>query len=165
MAIISTQILEAGHKRWTRTGSVVSELIVLVLIVVAIVGAAVGKLLVTVLCGLVLVVTIVSRIWARLALVDVDYHCLPSSDRLVAGDIIDFTQTIENRKPLPAPWLSISESVPDGLELESEEQPARGFHRVAEIPSATCRRAMAVAIGDRHVLPLHTNRMVWEALR
>ena len=101
MATISTQILEAGHKRWTRTGSVVSELIVVVLVIVAIVGAVVGKLLVTALCGLVLVVTIVSRIWARLALVDVDYHCLTSSDRLVEGDIIDLTQTVENRKPLP----------------------------------------------------------------
>ena len=52
MAMISTQILESGHKRWTRSGSVVSDLIVLIMIVVAVIGAAAGKILVTALCGL-----------------------------------------------------------------------------------------------------------------
>jgi len=133
MAMINTQILEAGHKRWTRTGSVVSELIVLVLIIVAIVGAAAGEFLVTALCGLVLVLTIVSRIWARLALVDVDYQCLPSSDRLVEGDTIELTLSIENRKPLPVPWLSVAEALPEGLEHARDNRALRGFFKAPEI--------------------------------
>jgi len=131
--MINTQILEAGHKRWTRTGSVVSELIVLVLIIVAIVGAVAGKFLVTALCGLVLVVTIVSRIWARLALVDVDYQCSPSSERLIAGDVIELTLTVENRKPLPVPWLSVSEALPDGLEHAGDDRTVQGFFKGSEI--------------------------------
>ena len=72
MAIGDADPFELGNGRWTRSGSVISDFIVLVLIVVAIVGTAVGKLFIAALCGLVLVLVVVSRLWSRLALVDVD---------------------------------------------------------------------------------------------
>jgi uncharacterized protein (DUF58 family) len=37
------------------------------------------------------------------------------------GDSFELTLTLENRKPLPLPWLTVSETLPDGLALE---QPA-----------------------------------------
>lgn len=137
MAMSEAQTFEARHSRWTRSGSVVSDLIVLVLIIVAIVGAVVGKLFVTALCGLVLVLVFVSRLWARLALVEVDYRCLPSNDRLMEGDSIDLALTIENRKPLPLPWLGVSEFVPTGLELEREGPPLRSHFGMNEIKETT----------------------------
>ena len=121
MTMSETQILNSRHSRWARSGSVVSSPVVLVLIIVVIVGAVVGDLLITTLCGLVLALVFVSRLWARLAFVEVDYHCLASSGRLMEGDIIELTLTIENRKPLPLPWLSFSENIPLGLEIEGKE--------------------------------------------
>lgn len=118
MAVGETEILNSRDSRWARSGSVVSSPIVLLLIVIVVVGALVGDILITTLCGLVLALVFVSRLWARLAFVEVDYHCLPSSNRLMEGDIIDLQLTIENRKPLPLPWLSFSEFIPDGLEIE-----------------------------------------------
>jgi uncharacterized protein (DUF58 family) len=117
MAEDGTQAVEPRHSRWTRSGSVVSDFIVVVLFVVAIVGAAVGKLFVAALCGLVLVLVFVSRLWARLALVEVDYRCAASGDRFMEGDDFELAMTVENRKPLPLPWLSITEFIPNGLEL------------------------------------------------
>lgn len=124
--------------RWTRSGSVVTDLIVAVLVIVAIVGAAAGKLLIAALCGLVLVLVFVSRLWARLALVDVDYRCVPSESRLLVGDSFDLALTIENGKPLPLPWVTISEFVPTGLTPERVDGPMRsqfGLHEVKETTS------------------------------
>ena len=108
MAFGETQAFDVGSGRWTRSGAVVSDLIVAVLFVVAIVGAASGKLFIAALCGLVLVLVFVSRLWSRLALVEVEYHCTPSSDRLLIGDSFELALTVENRKPLPLPWVAIT---------------------------------------------------------
>ncbi len=106
-----------GYQRWTRSGAVVSDLIVGILFVVAIIGAATGKPFVTALCGLILVLAFISRLWAKLALVDVDYQRNYSSDRLVVGEAFELTLMVENRKPLPLPWLHIDESLPEGFTL------------------------------------------------
>ncbi len=126
MAISDLPGVQAKNQRWSRSGAVVSDLIVGILFIVAIVGAATGKLFVTALCGLILVLAFVSRLWARLALVEVDYQCQASSDRLVVGETFELTLTIENKKPLPLPWLNISEGVPDGLELIDQAPSAIG---------------------------------------
>lgn len=112
------QSVEIRLDRWTRSGSVVSDLIVAIVFIVAVAGAVAGKLFVTALCGLVLVLVFVSRLWARLALVDVDYRCVVSNDRLMVGDEFELAMTVENRKPLPLPWLSVIEFIPNGLALE-----------------------------------------------
>ena len=114
-----------GRGRWTRSGAVVSELIMLILIIVAIVAAVAGKVYVAAICGLILMLTFVSRLWTRLALVKVEYACLPSAKHLMEGDEFELTLTIENRKPLPLPWLTVSEILPDGLALEQQHQQTR----------------------------------------
>jgi uncharacterized protein (DUF58 family) len=133
MAISDARTLQSRHSRWGRSGSVVSGLIVAVLVVVAIVGAVVGDGLVTTLCGLVLALVFVSRLWARLAFAEVDYRCVLSRERLMVGDSIDLTLVIENRKPLPLPWLSFSEFVPGGLETDSGGAVSRDPFRAHEI--------------------------------
>ncbi len=92
-----------GRQRWRRSGAVVPDLIVGILVIVAIVGAVGGKLFVTALCGLVLVLAVVSRAWARLALVEVDYQCHPTTDRLVVGESFELTLSVENRNRCPCP--------------------------------------------------------------
>ncbi|NKB58742.1 MAG: DUF58 domain-containing protein [Alphaproteobacteria bacterium] len=137
MAIGDGQIVETRHGRWTRSGSVVSDLIVAVIFIVAIVGAAAGKLFVAALCGLVLVLVFVSRLWARLALVDVEYRCVASNDRLMVGDEFDLALTVENRKPLPLPWFSLTEFVPTGLALADGGPPRLSQFGMTEVKEVT----------------------------
>ncbi len=134
---------EARKTRWSRSGAVVSDLIILVLVIVAIVGAAAGEVIVAAICGMVLMLTFISRQWTRLALVKVDYACLPSRERLMEGDIFELTLMIENRKPLPLPWFTVSESLPEGLALvrpgrqEQLRQKDRRFFQEAAIRETT----------------------------
>lgn len=123
--------------RWTRSGSVVTDLIVVVLFVVAIVGAVAGKLFIAALCGLVIVLVGVSQLWARLALVDVAYRCVPSESRLMVGDSFDLALTIENGKPLPLPWVAISEFVPTGLTPDRADGPMRSQFGLYEVKETT----------------------------
>ena len=131
------QAFDTGNGRLTRSGSVVSDAIVAVLFVVAIVGAVAGKLFIAALCGLVIVLVFVSRLWSRLALLEVDYLCVPSNDRLLVGDSFDLALTIENRKPLPLPWVGITEFVPTGLVLDRKDAAIRSQFGLLEIKETT----------------------------
>ncbi len=123
--------------RWSRSGSVVSDLILLVLTLVAVVGAAAGEIYVAAICGLVLMLTFVARMWTQLALVEVDYACSPSADRLMEGDLFELTLTIENRKPLPLPWLTLSETLPEGLALIQKARHSGLFFQETAIQETT----------------------------
>jgi uncharacterized protein (DUF58 family) len=105
------------RRRDERSGSVVSNLVVLVLVVVALVGAVAGKSLVVALAGLVLTITVLARLWTRLALEEVTYACIPSPNQVVEGEMFELALTVENRKPLPVPWLRVSQLLPVGLEV------------------------------------------------
>jgi uncharacterized repeat protein (TIGR01451 family) len=137
MDMSESQIFDVEHGRRARSGSVVTEFIIMILIVVAVVGAVVGKWVVTAICGLVLALAIVSRLWARLALVEVHYSCVPSNNRLMIGDTIDLVGTIENRKPLPLSWVRISESIPSGLTFVQDRPPILNFFGVEEVRETT----------------------------
>ena len=56
--------------------------------------------------------------------------------RAFVGDEIDLTLTIENKKPLPVPWMDLSVELPDGIEPEVREAGVRattvsaGLHHV-----------------------------------
>ena len=137
MADDAGQAFESGGGRWTRSGSVVSDVIVAMLFIVAIVGAAAGKLFIAALCGLVLVLVFVSRLWSRLALEKVEYRCVPSNDRLLVGDSFDLSLTLDNRKPLPLPWIGITEFVPTGLVLDRTDAAIRSQFGLMEIKETT----------------------------
>ncbi len=133
MAMTESSLINDRSGRWRRSGGVVSDIIVMILIVVAIVGAANGKPFVAALCGFVLVVAFISRLWTRLALVEVEYDCTPSGGRMVEGDRVDLVLTIENNKPLPLPWLTVSELAPAGLRLARDAHLVFGQFRPTEI--------------------------------
>ena len=101
--------------------AVVSGLFEILLLVVVIVGASVGHALVVAVGALTFAVTMTARMWARLSLREVSYSVHPSTTRAFMGDEIELTISLENRKPLPVPWLRISEIVPEGIELLDED--------------------------------------------
>lgn len=100
-----------------RTGNVVSDLAAIVLTIIAVIGLWDGRPLTTFICAMILLVALVSRVWARICLNDIHYRPAPSSRRLVQGDRFELSLQVENRKPIPLPWLQIREIIPSGLSL------------------------------------------------
>ena len=106
------------------SGFVVSDLMVVVLVVVAVAGVVSDRPELTALGTLVLVLALLSRVWARLALEQVTYRCEVDPIRAMEGDPVVLTLTLENRKPLPVPWLRVREHVPEGLRLDGDRSAA-----------------------------------------
>lgn len=105
--------------RARRTGSVVSDLSAILLILIGIVGLWDDRPWITFICALVLIVALVSRAWARLALTEVSYEPRLSRTQLIQGDAFSLSMTLENKKLIPLAWLRLREIVPSGLELAS----------------------------------------------
>lgn len=103
-------------------GAVLRDLFVILLLVVIIVGAATGNALVVALSGLAFVVAVTARLWSALSLEQIEYTFSSTTTHAFIGDEIDVVLNIENRKPLPLPWLKISEFIPQGLEMVGREE-------------------------------------------
>ena len=101
--------------------AVVRDLFVILLLVVMIVGAATGSALVVGISALAFVVTVTARLWAALSLRELEYAFSSDTTHAMIGDEITVEMRIENRKPLPLPWLRISEFIPEGLEVVGRE--------------------------------------------
>lgn len=102
-------------------GKVVRDLFVVLLLVVIIVGAATGNALVVALSGLAFVVAVTARLWSALSLEEINYTLGSETTHAFIGDEVELVLNIENRKPLPIPWLRISEFIPKGLEIVGRE--------------------------------------------
>ena len=115
----------------------VSDLLVFLLIVVVIVGAATGSPRVASLGGLAFVVAVVSRLWSRLSLEEVYCSRTPSQHHLFVGDEFEVLWTLENRKPLPVPWVRMQDVVPGGLQVVDEEMESRPYLGGTEVEEIT----------------------------
>jgi uncharacterized protein (DUF58 family) len=102
-------------------GKVLRDIFVILLIVVMIVGAATGSALVVALGGLAFVVIVTARLWSVLSLEDIQYTLSSKTTHAFIGDEIEIVMNIENRKPLPVPWLHFHEFISQGLELIGRE--------------------------------------------
>ena len=100
-----------------RSRLVITDLVVLVL-GLAIIGVLAGEPLAITLSALVLVAITLGRAWARVALVDVRYHCAVSRHRLMVGETFSLSMVIENRKVLPIPWLRVIDFIPQGVSVD-----------------------------------------------
>ncbi len=101
---------------------VLRDLFVVLLFVVIIVGAVTGSALVVALSGLAFVVAVTARIWSALSLEQINYSLQSETTHAFIGDEIEMVLNVENRKPLPIPWLRISEFIPKGLEVVGQEE-------------------------------------------
>jgi uncharacterized protein (DUF58 family) len=69
-------------------------------------------------------------LWGRYALRGVTYRRHLGEQRAAFGEELPFRVEIDNRKPLPLPWLEADDSLPAGLELlERPLRPERGTGR------------------------------------
>lgn len=113
------------------------ELFVILLIVVVIVGAVSREPLIGAVGALAFVIAIASRIWAALSLEEITIDRTTSVDHAFQDDEIEITFTIENRKPLPVPWLEINEYVPRGLLIEGHKAVEQAYLGGAEMTAST----------------------------
>lgn len=56
--------------------------------------------------------------WNRLSLERVDYRRVMTAKRAFAGEYIDVTYSVINRKALPLPWLEIRDNAPEAMPVE-----------------------------------------------
>ncbi|MEE8045571.1 MAG: DUF58 domain-containing protein [Dehalococcoidia bacterium] len=113
------------------------EIFVLLLIVVVIVGAVSHQPIISAVGALAFVVSIASRIWAALSLEEITVDRSTSVDHAFKGDEIEITFTIENKKPLPVPWLEINEYVPRGLLIPGHKAAEQAYLGGAELQAST----------------------------
>ncbi len=138
-------------KREPGAAYVLSDLLAILLTVVVIAGAATGQSLVAALGATALVVTVVARLWSRLSLENVVYLRELSESRVFAGDELQMVAIVENRKPLPLPWLRVRDVIPDGVELAAPELRRRSATGGSEL-ILTTSVARQERVRSRHAL-------------
>jgi len=108
--------------RWLRFGTDVGVDRRLYVLGVAIAIAAVPfhQPLLLVIGLLILIVTGTTEIWARYCLQDLDYKREFSERRVLFGEEVTLSLSVENVKLLPLPWLETEDSVPSSLTYPSQ---------------------------------------------
>ncbi len=109
-----------------------------------------------------LTIALVAWVWTLLALWRVRYSHTFSEHRAFVGEKVTLRLRVENRKPVPVPWLRVREFVPDALPMEGVEvKPShrprqhrldalfalRWFQRADRVVTITCRQRGFYAFG------------------
>ena len=87
-------------------------------ILVMLVGIGIREPRVAAVGVLILLTGGLARLWNRLALERVEYRRRVSSKRAFAGDTIEVTYSLVNRKALPLPWVEVRDNAPAAMPAE-----------------------------------------------
>ena len=135
-------------------------------VVLTVIGAATGAVQLTTVGVVVLAVVFFARGWARLSLERVRVQRAFSRDRVFAGETVEVELVVENRKPLPLPWLRLSFLLPEGLVGRSQRSsgdPFEGgvsfyetfslarYERVRAVRTIVARRRGCYRLGAAHL--------------
>ena len=121
-----------------RAPDVIGELFMLLMLVVIAIGAGTGSALVVALGATAFVISAGGTLWSKLSLAEVAYDAAPSDSHAFVGDEIEIVLTLENRKPLPIPWVQLIEFLPTGLTpLGDEGIKRRAYAGGSEIVETT----------------------------
>lgn len=67
---------------------------------------------------LIFMMTLVPELWYRFGLRAVFVDRRPAVTRAAFGDVVEVGLLLENRKPLPLPWIELADEYPDSLPVE-----------------------------------------------
>ena len=81
------------------------------------IGLVASEGLLLVVGSLVIVLSIVARIWERYAFHSVSHSRTISRKRAFIGDTVEYTVSLDNDKVLPLIWVDIQDAFPEGLDL------------------------------------------------
>ncbi len=121
-----------------RSPDVIGGIFMFVMIVVVGIGAGTGSALTVALGATAFVVSGGGVLWSKLSLERVTYDVQPSDTHVFVDDELEVTMTLENRKPLPIPWVQTIEFMPAGiLPLETDRARKRAYAGGSEIVETT----------------------------
>ena len=132
-----------------------AELFTLLLIAVVLIGAISREPIIAAVGALAFVVAMASRVWAALALEEITIDRTASVNHAFLGDEIEITFTVENKKPLPVPWLEINEYVPRGLLVEGFKAAEQSYLGGAEMTASTSLGSYERVKVKRRLTALH----------
>lgn len=85
------------------------------LLAIFLLGAWFDQTAVAIISGLLLVAAAVAKLWSRCSLVRVRCQCILNQQRAFPDEEIELRLRVENRKPVPLPWLQFDIDIPAGL--------------------------------------------------
>ena len=138
-----------------RAPDVIGELFMLLMIVVIGIGAGTGSALTVALGATAFVISAGGTLWSKLSLEEVAYDARPSDTHVFVGDELEISLTLENRKPLPIPWVQLIEFVPTGLTPLSDEKVKRRAYAGGSEVVETTSLAGYERVRFRHKLRAH----------
>ena len=80
-----------------------------------------------------LLVTGIGRLWNRLSLEEVSYERRLSRQRVFPGEEVSMALVVTNGKPVPMPWLRLSDDIPTEIEVMDEGLSSAGAPQVRSI--------------------------------
>lgn len=83
----------------------------------AIVGILLQNVPLFLLALLVLIASVVSRMWVRYALTKLEYSRWVGESRIFCGESVPLELSIANRKILPLPWVNVQDEIPEGVKF------------------------------------------------
>ncbi len=121
-----------------RSPDVIGGIFMFVMILVVGVGAGTGSALTVALGATAFVVSGGGVLWSKLSLEQVTYDVQTSDTHVFVDDELEIAMTLENRKPLPVPWVQTIEFMPAGLlPFETDKARRRAYAGGSEIVETT----------------------------
>lgn len=129
--------------------SIITESWLLASAVLGLIGFSSGSAALVIIGALLFGTGALARLWKRLCLERVVYARHLTEHRLFVGERTAMTITLENRKPLPVPWIEVRESLPRGMPVTGVRTHAGGTPG-----TQTLQRGAALGMHDRLDWPL-----------
>jgi uncharacterized protein (DUF58 family) len=134
-------------------------------VLILIISLALHQVALALICLLFLLTGGLSRLWNRFCLHRIEYQRRLSHNQVFFGDEIVFEIEVNNRKPLPLPWLQVEDELPEKVSLlkgkaESitEERvvltnifPINMYHRVKRRFPMRCSQRGAFIFGPTYI--------------
>jgi uncharacterized protein (DUF58 family) len=90
-----------------------------------------GQTVIVILLGLALASAGLSRLWSHFSLKGVRCERQLNGQRAFPGETLEMKLRLVNRKPLPLPWIEITDEVPAGFTPDLSEGSRPGFNQIS----------------------------------
>ena len=129
--------------------SIITESWLMASALLGLIGFASGSAALVIIGALLFGTGALARIWRRVCLERVVYSRRLAEHRLFVGERTDLTLVIENRKPLPVPWIEVRETMPRGISVTGVRTQAGGAPGTQML-----QRTAALGMHDRLEWPM-----------
>lgn len=137
-----------------------------VAVLVALVSVPLHSIALLLVGSMMLLLSVISRLWARYSLARVEYQHFLSSPSVFQGEEVQFTSKLTNGKFLPLPWIQVNDELPQQVSpLQGRAVPAPypgrialasylslgWYHRVTRTYTLRCEQRGYYYLGPVHI--------------